>query len=291
MKQLATLKINGSTLHALPGLVGKLPNLPFHQYTGGCKLDKDSVFDCAEFPASASECKPGTPTCSVGGCTGTSVKLNKEDCDAWKGVVHPSTYFLKAPTPICSEAHHYLDPCSCDALVCSDRGEKIIGLDLGKRGLTANMSADESLGHLVNLQRLTLMSNYLEGSIPTWVSKLTSLTNLSMWRNRLSGNIDAVAKLKTLEYLSLGDNTNLTFQLDAVSMLSSLSYLSLTRTNVSGALDGIKQLTSLTHLHLSQSSQIACGKTEEATRSQTCCMACEVYCPGQCTPGWQVFLR
>jgi Leucine-rich repeat (LRR) protein len=216
------------------------------------------------------------------------VKLNKEDCDAWKEVVHPGAYFLKAPTPICSEPRHYLDPCSCDALLCSDRGEKIVGLELGKKGLTANVSADDSLGLLVNLQHLDLQQNSLEG-FPTWVSKLTSLTNLSMWSNRLSGNIDAVAKLRKLEYLALGDNANLTFQIDAVAELSSLSFLSLVDTNVSGTLDGVKELTSLKHLHLRQHTGVypapGCGKKENATKGQTCCASCEVHCPGQCAPG------
>jgi hypothetical protein len=213
------------------------------------------------------------------------VKLNKEDCDAWKEVVHPSAYFLKAPTPICSEPRHYLDPCSCDALLCSDRGEKIIGVDIDRKGLTANVSADDSLGHLVNLQTLWLQGNLLEG-FPTWVSKLTSLTNFSMWSNRLSGNIDAVTKLKKLEYLSLGENMNLTFQLDAVAELSSLAHLSLPDTNVSGTLDAVKKLTSLKYLHLQQTiNKPACGKKENATKGQPCCRECEVHCPGQCTPG------
>jgi len=57
------------------------------------------------------------------------------------------------------------------------------------------------------VERLYLPGNFLIGTIPTEISKLTELTNLSFSRNMLNGNIpSSIGKLKKMKFLGLSFN-------------------------------------------------------------------------------------
>jgi hypothetical protein len=201
MKHLTKLTFNG-------GLHGELPDLPFEQYTNGCVLNVGNVFDCAAFPTRASQCQPGPPSCSIGGCTDTSLNLSKGDCDAWKKVVQPSVYFAKAPTPICSQttkksdpdSRHKYDPCSCNATLGCDNG-RIVSVNLFQRGFAFTMDLEDALSHLTGLQTLNANANSLTGPLPKWLKLLAgSLVGLELAGNNFTGTIDVVRTSHSSSY-------------------------------------------------------------------------------------------
>jgi Leucine-rich repeat (LRR) protein len=242
MKRLTKLTFNG-------GLNGNLPDLPFHQYTGGCVLNVGNVFGCDAFPASASQCQPGPPACSIGGCTDASLELSKADCAAWKGVVQPSPYFLKAPTPICKAPRYKYDPCSCnDTLGCDDG--RIISVDLNSRGLAFNMDAEDALGHFSGLKALNVSSNSLTGPMPKWLKMFAnSLVELRMVANAFTGTLDPVKELVNLEHLDVAVNS-LTGSIIAVQGLTKLKKLQVDENRLSGTLDPVAALRNISVLNL-----------------------------------------
>jgi serine/threonine protein kinase len=193
------------------------------------------------------------------GCDGMSRTLIRNDCVAWKQVVHRSPWFATAKPPACQQLVHLTDPCSCTDVITCDGG-RIVGVDLHSRNLTFNANKQNSLSHLSGLQTLVLgtypnPTNKLVGPVPLWLGKLGSLTHLNLRFNQLSGPIDAVTGLKALTNLSLdghwGDvqhQMQLSGTIDALSGLTALTFLDVGSNQFSGPVHAIRGLKALTHL-------------------------------------------
>jgi hypothetical protein len=107
-------------------------------------------------------------------CTGSSSNLDQADCSNWISTVRSSAYFAKANPPVCQEAIHLGDPCSCTGVIgCS--GGRITSVTLGSKGLAFNATDESSLGLLDGLQHIDVNSNALTGPVPKWLLNLTSL--------------------------------------------------------------------------------------------------------------------
>jgi hypothetical protein len=91
--------------------------------------------------------------------------------------VRSSPYFAKATPPACQEASHLEDPCSCTGIIGCDGG-RIVSVKLRSRKIAIDASQDASLSLLSGMQHLDMSTNSLLGPVPTWLTKLTSLTFL-----------------------------------------------------------------------------------------------------------------
>jgi Leucine-rich repeat (LRR) protein/serine/threonine protein kinase len=185
---------------------GVCPELPFENYTQGCRLGGNE-FLCP-LPKNAAQCKPDPPTCITSPCTGNSSGLALSECKAWLELFD-ATNGLQWNS--CSG--NRLDPCACSSVNqnfgCS--GGHITWLALSNLGLSGTIPP--SLGNMRQLVTLALSYNLLTGSIPSSVCTLEQLRYIDLSNNKLVG---LVPPLPFVQYLQQGcclqqsgTNTNL----------------------------------------------------------------------------------
>ncbi|GKV48450.1 hypothetical protein SLEP1_g55263 [Rubroshorea leprosula] len=143
------------------------------------------------------------------------------------------------------------DHCSWPGVTCNHDRSVIeispqIYLNLGERFTKLNFSA------FLNLLRLDLNNQGLNGSIPSGLGHLTKLTTLSLGSNQLSGSIPPeIGKLHNLVVLNLSSNS-LSGPLSTILGLSSdLNYLNLRKNHIIGSIPlEIANLKNLSYLNM-----------------------------------------
>ena len=108
------------------------------------------------------------------------------------------------------------------------------------------------LSGLTSLQQLFLYENQLTGEIPNWLGSLTALTLVALSGNQLEGAIPDLSNLSSLETLNLAGN-ELTGEIpDLLGSLTALEFLNLSGNELTGAIpDSLGSLTALEFLYLS----------------------------------------
>lgn len=98
-------------------------------------------------------------------------------------------------------------------------------------------SIPTSIGSLQTLTELFLDRNQLTGEIPSSIANMKALLYLSLWRNKLTGEIpSALGELTELLALSVNDN-QLTGEIsNSIGQLQKLQYLDLDRNQLSGSI-------------------------------------------------------
>ncbi|KAB2631870.1 receptor-like protein 12 [Pyrus ussuriensis x Pyrus communis] len=134
--------------------------------------------------------------------------------------------------------------CSWKGVECDEKTGRVIGLDLGSSCLHGSINTNNSLFHLVHLQRLNLSDNNFNYSqIPTSIRNFPSLTHLDLSFSVFSGQVPSeVSLLSKLTYLDLSGN---------VDSLSEDEYLPLLKLEASDLGSLVQNLTSLEVLSLS----------------------------------------
>ena len=134
--------------------------------------------------------------------------------------------------------------------VDADDSGRVVGLSLDRNNLEGSMPTE--LGSLASLTRLELWQNNLTGPIQPELGNLTSLERLSLSNNDLTGPIPPeLGNLTSLERLSLSNN-DLTGPIPPeLGNLTSLERLSLNNNNLTGPIPPeLSNLKSLTRLWL-----------------------------------------
>lgn len=123
-------------------------------------------------------------------------------------------------------------------------------LDLSENGLNGELPT--SLSSLANLTTLNLEGNFFTGRVdPAIFEGATSLLELNLKRNRLTGIPETINKLKQLQRLDLASNNLSTVPL-AITLFSELTYLDLSANGFTGSIPvQIGTMSSLSHLDLS----------------------------------------
>ncbi|CAL4979969.1 unnamed protein product [Urochloa decumbens] len=94
-------------------------------------------------------------------------------------------------------------PCHWDHVTCQDNN--VITINLSSSMLTGVLSP--SIAKLTTLQQLLLDDNSISGGIPQEFGNLSSLTTLNLGRNNLNGSIpDSIGRLSKLQILDLNEN-------------------------------------------------------------------------------------
>jgi len=122
-------------------------------------------------------------------------------------------------------------------------GLHVIGVGLPHEGLT---SFPESLGQLINLQRLSLFGNQLT-SLPETLGQLINLQRLSLASNQLTSLPETLGQLINLQRLYLDDN-QLTSLPETLGQLINLQRLYLHNNQLSFLPETLTQLTNLQKL-------------------------------------------
>ena len=108
------------------------------------------------------------------------------------------------------------------------------------------------------LEELYLANNYdemvegsgLTGPVPAWLNGMTSMRELWLWGNRLSGTIPDLSGMTSLQKLKLSGN-NLTGGIPAsLGSMSNLKWLIINSNPLGGTIPDLSAMTSLTHLWL-----------------------------------------
>ncbi|BFG25935.1 hypothetical protein CerSpe_122090 [Prunus speciosa] len=106
--------------------------------------------------------------------------------------------------------------CSWDGVECDEDSSHVVGLDLRSSCLYGSINSNNTLFHLVHLQRLDLSDNDFDGSeIPPRLGHdLTSLIYLNLSNSAFSGQIPSeiskLSKLCTLDLTSYNSHLKLT---------------------------------------------------------------------------------
>ena len=132
--------------------------------------------------------------------------------------------------------------------VTTDGNGRVTGLNLRTNNLVGTLP--DELGNLTSLLQIYLQDNQLSGPIPA-LSGLTSLTHLEMARNQLSGSIPALATLTSLQKIYLQGN-QLSGPIPDLSGLTGLTHIYLQDNGLTGTIPDLSGLTSLTHLDLAR---------------------------------------
>ncbi|KAM7481713.1 hypothetical protein LguiB_006296 [Lonicera macranthoides] len=164
--------------------------------------------------------------------------------------------------------------CQWDGVICNDRRERVIVLNLTSLGLVGSLSPyignmsfltelrlanntfggeiSPKLGRLSRLQRLDLRVNSFEGEIPINISHCFDLLFLALGNNKLIGSIPKdLGSLSKLTSLLLHFN-NLTGEIpNSIGNLTSLESLSFVSNNLVGTLpDSLGELKNMSQLTL-----------------------------------------
>ncbi|GLU15169.1 hypothetical protein SLE2022_316850 [Rubroshorea leprosula] len=192
-------------------------------------------------------------------------------------------------TPIIQTWNESIDCCLWEGITCDKPNDHVIGLDLSRNCLEANLTTNSSLFRLEKLQSLNHSHNtfsfphisfgfhrwksltylnlselgYMDGSLLFEISLLSKLVSLDLSRNDglLLDNIKfqmLVHNLTELRFLILDSvNMSLVVPSSLLNLTSSLEYLSLSACNLQGNFfTSIFNLTNLTYLRLSSNKLI-----------------------------------
>ena len=121
----------------------------------------------------------------------------------------------------------------------------VVALSLSLVGLR---TTPPSIAKLTNLTQLHLWDNRLT-SLPPEITQLTNLTQLHLWDNRLTSLPPEITQLTNLTQLHLGDN-GLTSLPPEITQLTNLTQLDLGGNGLTSLPPEITQLTNLTQLDL-----------------------------------------
>jgi Leucine-rich repeat (LRR) protein len=227
-------------------LTGKLPALPFDQYTKRGKLDiapwchldcksdpkgqctdesgvpaGDNDFACPLPSGAANKCKYGNPPKQQGAsCSGTAPptppptpppatscpNLDAHECRIWQEFY--DTHGADKWNH-CKDKRD--DPCSCSYKgPFFDAGITCVNGHIVRFWMVANSmtgSIPSSLGGLGQLTKIDLLGNNLTSTIPPELSKLTKLQELAVGYNMLTGQIpSSLGGLTAMTQLWLDDN-------------------------------------------------------------------------------------
>ena len=135
--------------------------------------------------------------------------------------------------------------------VDTDDSGRVVGLSLDRNNLEGSMPTE--LGSLASLTSLELWENELTGSIPPELGNLANLTSLRLRSNELTGPIPPeLGNLISLTRLELWDNELTGSIPPELGNLASLTSLELWQNNLTGPIPPeLGNLTSLTNLELS----------------------------------------
>ena len=80
------------------------------------------------------------------------------------------------------------------------KDNKVVELNLQFNNLQGNLP--ETIGNLINLQRMNLGFNKIQGKLPSSIGNLSNLVSLEIFMNKLEGNIpNEIGNLTTLKSL------------------------------------------------------------------------------------------
>ena len=130
--------------------------------------------------------------------------------------------------------------------VNTDGNGRVTGLELGNNNLVGTLP--DELGDLTSLTELSLWGNKLSGPIPDLIG-LTGLTHLVLSSNQLTGEIAWLGGLTKLTTVYLWGN-QLSGPIPDLTGLTGLIYLSLSQNKLTGELPDVGGLTKLQELYL-----------------------------------------
>nr|XP_043618237.1 probable LRR receptor-like serine/threonine-protein kinase At3g47570 [Erigeron canadensis] len=147
-------------------------------------------------------------------------------------------------------------PCNWTRVLCGDRGQRVVGLDLSRLQITGQVSPDignlsfltslqlqenqfvelpETITKLTRLRVLNISSNNIQGSIPANISQCIQLRVVDFMQNKLSGSIpEDLGLLVNLQILNLAKNRLSGSIPPSIANLSSLTTLNLGTNTLSG---------------------------------------------------------
>jgi Leucine rich repeat N-terminal domain len=94
------------------------------------------------------------------------------------------------------------DPCNWDGVSCSGAGQ-VLRVEVSGFGLTGSIP---DLSGLTNIQYLDFDNNRISGSIPVSMLKLSTLEEIHIGNNLLSGNIPAIGSMASLQVIVVDGN-------------------------------------------------------------------------------------
>ena len=143
--------------------------------------------------------------------------------------------------------------------------DRVTRVFLNDNYLTGTMPA--KLNDLTSLKQLWLYGNSISGTIPT-LSALTSLTELKLKSNSISGTIPDLSALTSLEQLWLNGNS-ISGTIPTLSALTSLRELVLDNNMISGTIPDLSALTSLEQMDIPRNRITGTIKAEYLPNSLT----------------------
>ncbi len=143
------------------------------------------------------------------------------------------------------------DPCTNNwyGVTCDTKETTITRITLNYNDLTGTIP--NAIGDLQSLNYLNLGTNHLSGSLPSTLTNLqSSLTQLILSDNHLSGQIDVIFTLSNLTFLDLHEN-DLTGRISNIGKLPKIHYLNLGSNQLNGTIpSNISLLVNMSWLEL-----------------------------------------
>ncbi|GAB2212745.1 hypothetical protein Droror1_Dr00020727 [Drosera rotundifolia] len=166
-----------------------------------------------------------------------------------------------------------LNHCIWRGVVCGRRHRRVTELDLSSLSLVGTLSPSignlsflhevylhdnafrgqlpAEIGHLSRLRIFNAVNNSFTRQIPTNLSRCVNLVELSLFGNRLTGDISILVNLTSLEGLSLSINSFVGTIPDTIGRLHHLTFLGLGENNLSGRIPpSLYNLSSLIYLQI-----------------------------------------
>ncbi|KAI3758835.1 hypothetical protein L6452_06407 [Arctium lappa] len=141
-------------------------------------------------------------------------------------------------------------PCNWTRVLCDDRAQRVVGLDLSGLRLTGPVSPH--IGNLSLLRSLQLQDNLFDGLLPETITNLLSLQVLNISFNNIQGtipaNISRCTELRVVDFMQNKISGSIPQDL---TLLPNLQTLNLARNHLSGPIPpSIANLSSLSTLNL-----------------------------------------